>query len=78
MHAADLEKDIAAYDARRMELQKSYGDQWVVFFEGAFKGAYRTYDQAINFALAEFGDADFLVRRIVERPVTIPMLVVDK
>lgn len=78
MAVVDLSRDVAAFEAQQEDLRNSYGDQWVVFFEGAFSGAFRSYDKAITFAIQKFGDADFLLRRIVERPVTIPMLLADR
>lgn len=76
--AVDLSREIAAFEAQQEDLRNSYGDQWAVFFDGAFRGAFRSYDKAISFALKTFGDSDFLLRRIVERPVTIPMLLADR
>jgi hypothetical protein len=70
----ELEKDIHAYEAQRGELEARFGDQWVIFKGGEFKGAFHTYDSAVTFGLSKFGDTDFLLRQIEDRPVNIPML----
>jgi len=76
--AVDLSREVAAFEAQQENLRDSYGDQWALFWEGDFKGAFQSYDKAMSFALTTLGDVDFLLRRIVERPVTIPMLLADR
>ncbi len=78
MAVVDLSKNIAAFDEQKEALRSSHGDKWALFFDGAFEGAFTSYDRAMSFALNKFGDTDFLLRRIVERPVTIPMLLADR
>jgi hypothetical protein len=77
MQTADLSRELAAYETELADLQARHGDQWVVFYNGSFRGAFPTYDGALKFGLNNFGDVDFLVRRLNERPVSIPMLIVQ-
>jgi hypothetical protein len=75
--AADLSREIAAFYAQRLRLLSEYGAQWVVFVMDECKGHFDAFEDAARFALDNFGDQRFLIRRTDDPQPQIPMLFVE-
>ncbi len=69
---AELDKDIAAYDAKREELEQHHHGKWVVFHDGEFIGAYDSLDNAATEAVRRFGRGPYLIRQVGAPPITLP------
>jgi hypothetical protein len=77
MATLDLSRDIAAFQAEKARLFRTYGAQWVVFADAQFQAAFNEFAEAARFALAKFHDQPFLIRRADDRRAAIPMLIVE-
>ncbi len=72
-----LQRDIAAFEAQRADLFKHHAGKFVVFFEGQFRGAYDTFQNAANEAVEKFGKGPYLIRQVTDegKVVTMPISV---
>lgn len=71
----DLDKDIAAYEARREELEKHYVGKWVVFYGAEMVSLYDSFELAAEDAVRRFGRGPYLIRQIGAPPITLPVSV---
>ena len=67
-----LAKDIAAYEARKPQLEKEHLGKFVVFHNGEFIGSFDTLDNAAREAVSRFGQGPYLIR-LVGEPGHIPL-----
>ena len=68
-----LDDQIAAYEARRSEMERDYGGRWVVFHDEALAGDYPSFEQAADDAVRRFGRGPYLIRRVgADDPVPLP------
>lgn len=67
-----LEAEIAAFEARKADLERHHKDKFVVFHGGDFVGAFDTFDNAAREAVSKFGRGPFLIRQIRGEPPPIP------
>lgn len=74
----DLIDEISAFDAQRPRLLSEHGAKWVVFTGRQFKGAFPTFEEAAEFALTTFPNADFLIRHTEGIEPQIPFVVVGE
>jgi hypothetical protein len=75
-HSA-LKKEIAAYNARREELQKASHGKWVVFHDCQLEGVFGDFQEAATTAVEKFGRGPYLIRQIgSQEEVVLPMSVV--
>lgn len=66
-----LQKDIAAFDLMRAELESKFDKQWVVFQGGRFIGAYAGFEAAAAAAVAQFDPGPYLIRQVGAQPVKL-------
>ncbi|MGB8683197.1 MAG: hypothetical protein WCD12_09955 [Candidatus Binatus sp.] len=63
-----LDPEIAAFEQRREELERTHLDEFALFFEGKFVGVYPDFDSAGRAALAKSKTGPFLIQQI-GRPI---------
>ena len=69
----DLDRQIAAYEARRDELERDYHGRHVVFHDGELFGDYGTLDEAADAAVQSFGRGPYLIRQVgAPETITLP------
>jgi hypothetical protein len=69
---ADLDNEIAAYDARRQELESSHMGKWVLVHERELIGIFDSFQIAAENAVRKFGRGPYLIRQVGAPPVTLP------
>jgi hypothetical protein len=69
---ADLDQDIAAFEAMRAELEKNHMGKWVLFHNARLVDAYDSFEGAADEAVKHFGRGPYLIRQVGARPMTIP------
>jgi hypothetical protein len=67
-----LETEIAAFEARRAELEQHHNGKFVVFYGTELIGAFDTFDTAAREAIARFGRGPYLIRHVGAPPPAIP------
>ena len=67
-----LSRDIAAYEARREQLEKEHAGKFVVFHNGDFVGSFDSLENAAHEAVSKFGRGPYLIRRVGD-PSVIPV-----
>lgn len=73
----DLTAEVEAFLRERAALQAKHAHQWVVFAARKFQGAFDQYEGAARFAVANFGDAPFLVRNVDDYEEHVPLIFAD-
>ena len=61
---AVLEREIAAYEGRKADLDANHKGMWVVFHHDDFIGSYETLDEAAVAAAEQFGLGPYLIRQV--------------
>jgi len=74
--APSIRNDISAYEAMRAELEGAHLGNWVLFHACELRGIYRTFDEAAEEAVRQFGRGPYLIRQIGAPSVTLPASVV--
>jgi hypothetical protein len=69
---AQLDTEIAAYDAKRQELEASHMGKWVVIHDRELIGIYDSFETAAENAVQKFGRGPYLIRQVGAPPVTLP------
>lgn len=69
---AVLKDDITAFERMRAELEAQHDHEWVVFFGGAFVGAFKDFETAAEEALDRFDVGPYLIRQVGAAPVQLP------
>lgn len=64
--------DIAAFEKMRSDLEAHHANQWVVFHDGLFVGAFADFEDAASTAVDRFGHGPYLIRQIGAAPVQLP------
>ena len=59
-----IEREIAAYEAMKADLEKNHMGKHVVIKDGRLIGAYDTFDAAAREALQKFGSEPFMIRQV--------------
>ena len=67
-----LDKQIAAYDSQREQLERDYHGRWVVFRDESLVGDYATYEDAITDAMRKYGRGPYLIRQVGAPPLRLP------
>ncbi len=67
-----LEKDIVAFDRMRVDLEQCHPNEWVVFHQGVFEGAYSEFEDAAAAAVERFDQGPYLIRQVGAPPVQLP------
>ncbi len=69
---AELSDDIAAFEAKRADLESESLGKWVVFCHGQLVGVFSTFDDAAKHAVHRFGRGPYLIRQVGAGSVTLP------
>jgi hypothetical protein len=69
---ADIKDDIAAYEARHVELEAHNMSKWVLIHERELVGIYDSFEHAAEEAVRQFGRGPYLIRQIGAPPVVLP------
>lgn len=67
-----LKKDIVAFDRMLDDLERNHANEWVVFHQGVFEGAYAQFEDAAAAALERFDQGPYLIRQVGAAPVQLP------
>ena len=67
-----LERDLAAFEAVRSELEARAMGKWVLFQDAALIGVFDSMEAAAERAVADFGAGPYLLRQIGSSSVTLP------
>jgi hypothetical protein len=73
---ADVDKDIAAYDALQGQLEANHMSKWVLIRDEALIGVYESLETAAADAVKKFGRGPYLIRQVGAPPITLPASVV--
>lgn len=68
----ELERDLAAFEAMRAELEARSKLKWVVFFGGQLIGIYDSFTVAAAEAVSRFGRGPYLIRQVGAPEFTMP------
>jgi hypothetical protein len=72
----ELDREIAAYETMRAELENQHMGEWVLVFEGKLIGTFPSFDEAAQVDVRDFGRGPYLIRQVGAPPVTMPASVV--
>ena len=61
---AELDFEMAAYEARQAELEATLWGKWVVFHGGELCGTYADFQEAAADAVARFGRGPYHIRQV--------------
>jgi hypothetical protein len=67
-----LDRDIAAYDAQRQELEATCTGKYVLFHDSVRIGVYDDFQQVAEDAVRRFGRGPFLIRQVGAPDVVLP------
>ena len=68
----DLEKEIAAYEKMRADLESKHTGQWVLVKDEMLVGLYEDFETAAADAVKRYGRGPYLIRQVGAPPVTLP------
>lgn len=74
MNEIDLTNEIAAFLRERAQLQSTHALSWVVFSDQTFQGAFDEYEPAVRFAVSNFSNRSFLVRKVDAEDERVPLI----
>ena len=63
-HADALDREIAAFNRARAELEHHHTHKFVVFHDAKFQGAFDTLNHAAAHAREHFGAGPYLIRQV--------------
>ena len=69
---AELDEEIAAYEAMKGDLEADSIGKWALFHEQALEGLYDSFEDAAEDAVRQFGRGPYLIRQIGAPPLTLP------
>jgi len=69
---ADINDDIAAYDAMRQELEANHTGEWVVFHDRTLVSVHASFEAAADDAVKKFGRGPYLIRQVGAPPLVLP------
>ena len=69
---AELDKELAAYNAMRAQLEKDHMGEWILVHDGELVGAFRFSEAAAEEAVRRFGRGPYLIRQVGAPPVILP------
>ena len=75
-HMADVDKEIAAYDKLRLELESKHMGKWVLVHDEQLVSVFDSFNDAATDAVKRFGRGPYLIRQIGAPPITLPASVV--
>ena len=68
----ELDREIAAYETMRADLENRHMGEWVLVFKENLIGVYPSFDGAAQVAVQAFGRGPYLIRQIGAPPFTMP------
>lgn len=68
----DIDKELAAYETLRSELEAHHMGEWIVMRDGKLIGTYGSFENAASDAVSRFGRGPYLIRQVGAPPVTLP------
>jgi hypothetical protein len=72
----ELDREIAAYETMRADLENRHMGEWVLVFNEKLIGLYPSFDEAAQVAVRDYGRGPYLIRQVGAPPVTMPASVV--
>ena len=69
---ADVDKEIAAYERMRPDLEAKHTGKWALVQNEALVGLYDSFEAVAEDAVRKFGRGPYLIRQIGAPPVTLP------
>ena len=69
---ADIDKELAAYEEKRAELEAQHMGKWVLIRGGTLVGVFDSMEAAAKDAVERFGRGPYLIRQVGAPPVTLP------
>ena len=67
-----LKKEIAAYEEMRADLEAEHLGKWALVHNEELTGIFKSFEQAAETAVEQFGRGPYLIREIGQAPVTLP------
>jgi hypothetical protein len=67
-----LEKEIAAFNAQRDDLERKQNGKWVVFHDATIAGVFDSFSDAAKDAVEKFGRGPYLIRQVGASESAIP------
>ena len=69
---AELDKEIAAFEKMRTELEKLHLGKFALIKHSKLVGVYESFEQVAQAAVKQFGRGPYLLRQIGAPPITLP------
>lgn len=73
---SDIDREIAAYETMRAELENQHMGEWVLVFDEKLVGVFPSFDEAAKEAVKKFSRGPYLIRQVGAPPITMPASVV--
>jgi hypothetical protein len=73
---AELDREIAAYESMRADLENRQMGEWALVFHENLIGVFPTFDEAAQVAVENYGRGPYLIRQVGAPPVTMPASVI--
>ena len=67
-----LDREIAAFNAMRDDLERDHLYEWVVFHDEQLINTYEDFQDAAAEAVRRFGRGPYLIRQVGAPPLTLP------
>ncbi len=68
-----LKEEMAAYERMRDDLELDHFGKWVVVHEAQLAGIYDSFEVAADKAVQSFGRGPYLIKRVGEPPMVLPV-----
>lgn len=69
---AELDKEIAAFEKMRSDLEERHLGKFVLIRHSELVGVFESFEQVAEAAVRQFGRGPYLLRQVGARPVTLP------
>jgi len=69
---AEIDKEIAAYETMRSDLEAHQMGKWVLVHDLKLIGTYETFEKVAEDAVRRFGSGPYLIRQVGAPPVALP------
>src|SRR6516162_11342290 len=70
--ANGVEREIAAYEEKRQDLETRHTGKWVLFQNQQLVSIYDSFQAAANDAVRRFGRGPYLIRQVGAPPMVLP------
>jgi hypothetical protein len=72
----ELDREIAAYETMRADLENRHMGEWVLLYKEELVGVYDSFEDAAGIAVSRFGRGPYLIRQVGAPPITMPASVI--